>query len=188
MFTVYADQMSENDDIRHETEDLTILSGSKSMPNKPVAIVKPCQNLSDPEIVKENYSIINLNLKVSDLKKVNSTQKEDTNTDENKYIDDDLKYLSKKEKIDKENIEITRTKTITEKDVTEIEYKLKGVKKETKSLSEDIQHVEENNKQMMMIVEEFEKTINQLVMEKEREEMCQQIVMERLWRKKKKAY
>ena len=45
MFTVYADQMSENDDIRHETEDLTILSGSKSMPNKPVAIVKPCQNL-----------------------------------------------------------------------------------------------------------------------------------------------
>eukprot|EP00090_Calanus_glacialis_P047031 TRINITY_DN9522_c0_g1_i1.p1 TRINITY_DN9522_c0_g1~~TRINITY_DN9522_c0_g1_i1.p1 ORF type:complete len:359 (-),score=131.42 TRINITY_DN9522_c0_g1_i1:126-1049(-) len=172
--------MSENDDIRHETEDLTILSGSKSMPNKPVAIVKPCQNLSDPEIVKENYSIINLNLKVSDLKKVNSTQKEDTNTDENKYIDDDLKYLSKKEKIDKENIEITRTKTITEKDVTEIEYKLKGVKKETKSLSEDIQHVEENNKQMVTIVEEFEKTINQLVMEKEREDVCQQIVMERI--------
>eukprot|EP00090_Calanus_glacialis_P047032 TRINITY_DN9522_c0_g1_i2.p1 TRINITY_DN9522_c0_g1~~TRINITY_DN9522_c0_g1_i2.p1 ORF type:complete len:364 (-),score=132.45 TRINITY_DN9522_c0_g1_i2:126-1064(-) len=177
--------MSENDDIRHETEDLTILSGSKSMPNKPVAIVKPCQNLSDPEIVKENYSIINLNLKVSDLKKVNSPQQEDTNTgviskDESKDIHDDLNSLSKEKKIDNENKEITRTKMITEKDVNEKEYKLKRVENETKSICKDIKYVEENNKQMVTIVEEFEKTINQLVMEKEREDVCQQIVMERI--------
>jgi hypothetical protein len=63
--------------------------------------------------------------------------------------------------------------------------KLKSVEKETKSLCADIKHVEENNKQMMTIVEEFEKTINQLVMEKEREEICQQIVMERLWKKRR---
>ena len=60
---------------------------------------------------------------------------------------------------------------------------MKSVEKETKSLSEDIKYVEENNKQMMTIVDEFEKTINQLVMEKEREEIYQHIVMERLWKK-----
>ena len=60
---------------------------------------------------------------------------------------------------------------------------MKSVEKATKSLSEDIKYVEENNKQMMTIVDEFEKTINQLVMEKEREEIYQHIVMERLWKK-----
>ena len=75
-------------------------------------------------------------------------------------------------------------KTITEKDIKEIEYTLKSVEKETKSLSEDIKDVEENNNQMKMIVDEFEKTINQLVIEKEREDICQQIMMERLRKKR----
>ena len=138
------------------------------------------------KIVNENDSTmkLNLNLKTSDLKKVNSPQQEDTNTgviskDESKDIHDDLNSLSKEKKIDNENKEITRTKMITEKDVNEKEYKLKRVENETKSICKDIKYVEENNKQMMTIVDEFEKTINQLVIEKEREEICQQIVMER---------
>ena len=63
---------------------------------------------------------------------------------------------------------------------------MKSAENETKLLSEGIKIVEEDNKQMMTIVDEFEKTINQLVMEKEREEICQQIVMERLWRMQRK--
>ena len=129
-------------------------------------------------------------MKASDLKKVNSPQQQDTNTgviskDESKDIHDNLNSLSKENKLDNENKEITRTKMITEKDVNEKEYKLKRVENETKSICKDIKYVEENNKQMVTIVEEFEKTINQLVMEKEREDVCQQIVMERLLKKRR---
>ena len=185
VFTVEANQVSGNDDKRNETHDVPIPPAS--MPNKPTAIVKPCQ-----KIVNKNDSTmkLNLNLKTSDLKKVNSPQQEDTNTGvisnyESKDIHDDLNSLSKEKKIDNENKEITRTKMITEKDVNEKEYKLKRVENETKSICKDIKYVEENNKQMVTIVEEFEKTINQLVMEKEREDVCQQIVMERLLKKRR---
>ena len=122
-----------NDDIRHDTEDPTILPCSQSMPNKPVAIVRPCQKsetkfmITEHDIENENVSIIKLNihLKVSDLKKVNSNQQEDTNTevkfkDKSKDIHDDMNSLSKAKKIYNENKEIMRTKTITEKDVIEI--------------------------------------------------------------------
>ena len=83
--------------------------------------------ITEHDIENENVSIIKLNihLKVSDLKKVNSNQQEDTNTevkfkDKSKDIHDDMNSLSKAKKIYNENKEIMRTKTITEKDVIEI--------------------------------------------------------------------
>jgi hypothetical protein len=153
---VDADQVSENDDIRNETDDLTILPDIQSKPNKPTAIVKPCPKSETTFMITEHGI---------------------------KDIHDGVNSLLKEKKLDNENKEILRKNTRTEKDVKEMKNKLKSVEKETKSLSKDIKDVEENNKQMMTIVEEFEKTINQLVMKKEREEICQQIVMERLWKK-----
>ena len=114
---------------------------------------------------------------------VNPCQKRDVKI---RDVHDETNLLLKEKQIYEENKEITITKKITEKDVKEIEYRLKSAENETKLLSEGIKIVEEDNKQMMTIVDEFEKTINQLVMEKEREEICQQIVMERLWRMQRK--
>ena len=56
---------------------------------------------------------------------------------------------------------------------------MKGVENEMNLVIEELQHVEEENSQMMMIVEEFEKTFSQLLVEKERENVRQQLVMER---------
>ena len=155
-----ANQVSENDDIRNETDDITILPDIQSKPNKPTAIVKPCPKSDTKFMITEP---------------------------EIKDILDDVNSLLKEKKLDNENKEILRKNTRTEKDVKEMKNKLKKVEKETKSLSEDIKYVEENSKQIMTIVDEFEKTINQLMMEKEREEICQQIVMERLSKKERKG-
>ena len=74
----------------------------------------------------------------------------------------------------------------TKEDIVKIYNKIKSIDRVRKSTIQESKTVEENNTQMMMIVEEFEKTINHLVVEKEREEVCQQIVMERLDKGKKK--
>merc|ERR1712228_1053080 len=47
-------------------------------------------------------------------------------------------------------------------------------------LKQDLQQNTESNKQMMIIVEEFERTIGQLISEKERESVCNVIESERL--------
>ena len=54
---------------------------------------------------------------------------------------------------------------------------MKGVENKMNLVIEELQHVEEENSQMMIIVEEFEKTFSQLLVEKERENVRQQLVM-----------
>ena len=66
-----------------------------------------------------------------------------------------------------------------EEDIIEIACKVKGVENEMNLVSEELKHVEEENSQMMIIVEEFEKTFSQLLLVKERENVRQQLVMER---------
>merc|ERR1719233_2717416 len=57
-------------------------------------------------------------------------------------------------------------------------------KEEKIMISKEIKTVEASNMQMMIIVEEFERTINQLMEEKEREEVCQQIILDRIFNEK----
>ena len=90
--------------------------------------------------------------------------------------------MSRKSKFHRNPIECGREQNNvprSEEDIIEIACKLKDVEKEIMTFSGKINHAEENNRQMMMIVEEFEKTVSQLVVEKEREEVCQQIQRER---------
>merc|ERR1719187_457976 len=52
--------------------------------------------------------------------------------------------------------------------------------KEIQGLKMDLHNAVESNRQMMGIVEEFEKTISQLIAERERERVCQEIERERV--------
>ena len=191
MFIEDDNQMSQNYDIINEIEDFRIIPGSLFMPNKPTAIIKPCQKtdvediIIDQEITKERDSTekSTMNLKMYDSKQLSLNQQTNESTEfkseeETKDYYDEITSSSKEEDERKEK---TRSTTVsrTEEDITDIASKLKGVEKETKAASEEIEQVEENNRQMMIIVDKFEKTISQLVMEKEREEVCHQIVMER---------
>ena len=182
-------QMSQNDDIINEVEEFTIIPGSLFMPNKPTAIIRPCQKndvediMTDKEITKEKNSTENLtmNLKIYDSKQLSLNQQQNESKEfksEEESKDDEITSSTKEED---ESKKITRMTIIprTEEDITDIAIKLISVEKETKSVSKEIKQVEENNRQMMTIVDKFEKTISKLVAEKEREEVCQHIVMER---------
>merc|ERR1712142_607248 len=57
---------------------------------------------------------------------------------------------------------------------------VKEKQKEIDLLKHDLLQNTESNKQMMMIVEEFEKTIGQLIAEKEREQVCHEIERDRV--------
>lgn len=57
---------------------------------------------------------------------------------------------------------------------------VKEKQNEIDMLKHDLQQNTESNKQMMMIVEEFEKTIGQLIGEKEREQVCNEIARDRV--------
>jgi hypothetical protein len=184
-------QMSHNDDIINEVEEFTIIPGSLFMPNKPTAIIRPCQKndvediMTDKEITKEKNSTENLtmNLKIYDSKQLslNQQQNESKEFKSEEETKDDYDEITASTKEEDESKEMTRMTIIprTEETITDIASKLKLAEKETKAVSEEIKQVEENNRQMMIIVDKFEKTISQLVAEKEREEVCQQIVMER---------
>ena len=184
-------QMSQNDDIINEVEEFTIIPGSLFMPNKPTAIIRPCQKndvediMTDKEITKEKNSTENLtmNLKIYDSKQLslNQQQNESKEFKSEEETKDDYDEITASTKEEDESKEMTRMTIIprTEETITDIASKLKLAEKETKAVSEEIKQVEENNRQMMIIVDKFEKTISQLVAEKEREEVCQQIVMER---------
>ena len=184
-------QMSQNDDIINEVEEFTIIPGSLFMPNKPTAIIRPCQKndvediMTDKEITKEKNSTENLtmNLKIYDSKQLslNQQQNESKEFKSEEETKDDYDEITASTKEEDESKEMTRMTIIprTEETITDIASKLKCAEKETKAVSEEIKQAEENNRQMMIIMDKFEKTISQLVAEKEREEVCQQIVMER---------
>ena len=155
-------QMSED---RCETEDFTVTSVHNI--NKPTAIVKPCQKFEVENLLNKNKD---------DIDKIFSSEKENKALDAEEIQSYEYrKQVKEPEVIDK-----------SEEDILKLESKLKGVNEEKQLISEKVESVVENNKQMMMIVEEFEKTINQLVEEKEREEVCQQITIERFFNEEMK--
>ena len=92
-----------------------------------------------------------------------------------------LETLSEANKLHKNNQALNsfKQKPPKEEDMIEIACKVKGVETEMNLASEELKHVEKENSQMMMIVEEFEKTFSQLLVEKDRENIRQQLVMER---------
>ena len=66
-----------------------------------------------------------------------------------------------------------------DKELSRIATTVKEKQNEIDMLKHDLQQNTESNKQMMMIVEEFEKTIGQLIAEKEREQVCHEIERDR---------
>eukprot|EP00092_Neocalanus_flemingeri_P024561 GFUD01026639.1.p1 GENE.GFUD01026639.1~~GFUD01026639.1.p1 ORF type:complete len:561 (-),score=195.52 GFUD01026639.1:35-1717(-) len=195
----------EGDDIlNHSPTSLGVTTDVIYSLNKPTAIVKPCQKSDIEDIltkhkdlnISASYEIINSSLKNDDSKhktkieektenyksnsKYNSTSQSDSNQGLNVKLSSEVHNIERE--VYEGNISLIEPKRCsnTEEDIIEIASKLKLVEKDITNFSEEKKHVEENNRQMVMIVEEFEKTISQLVVEKEREEVCQEIVMERI--------
>merc|ERR1712142_1160710 len=67
-----------------------------------------------------------------------------------------------------------------DKELAKLTNNVKEKQKEIDLLKHDLLQNTESNKQMMMIVEEFEKTIGQLIAEKEREQVCHEIERDRV--------
>jgi len=67
-----------------------------------------------------------------------------------------------------------------DKELARLNESVKDKQKEIDQLKLDLQQNTESNKQMMIIVEEFEKTIGQLIAEKEREQVCNEIARDRI--------
>ena len=160
MFIEEKTQISEIDEEKSDTEEFRV--DSLTYPNKPTAIVKPCQKLEIEDLICETKEDP---IKISKLKPL--VAKNSVLLEENESAIKDKQTES----------HVNNRKTET--DILELKCKLKSIDEEKHSISKEILNVDENNKQMMIIVKEFEKTINQLVEEREREEVCQQIMMER---------
>jgi len=161
-------------------DDFQLQENSANNTTKPTAVVKPCQKIEevDPPLETNEDS----------LKKLSSNKNcelsEDSKTTETQDREIDIKHCEVKEEINVEH-EVIHTKELkSEEDIIEIDLKIKSVNKEQLMLREEIKVVEASNMQMMIIVEEFEKTINQLMEEKEREEVCQQIILDRILNEK----
>jgi len=67
-----------------------------------------------------------------------------------------------------------------DKELSRLTDTVNGKQREIDMLKHDLQQNTESNKQMMMIVEEFEKTIGQLIAEKEREQVYNEIARDRV--------
>jgi len=161
-------------------DDFQLQENSANNTTKPTAVVKPCQKIEevDPPLETNEDS----------LKKLSSNKNcelsEESKTAETQDREIDIKHCEVKEEINVEH-EVIHTKELkSEEDIIEIDLKTKSVNKEQLMLREEIKVVEASNMQMMIIVEEFEKTINQLMEEKEREEVCQQIILDRILNEK----
>jgi len=161
-------------------DDFQLQENSANNTTKPTAVVKPCQKIEevDPPLETNEDS----------LKKLSSNKNcelsEESKTTETQDREIDIKHCEVKEEINVEH-EVIHTKELkSEEDIIEIDLKIKSVNKEQLMLREEIKVVEASNMQMMIIVEEFEKTINQLMEEKEREEVCQQIILDRILNEK----
>jgi len=180
-----------NNDENHEENETNIDNSPQSLEitadilsslNKPTAIVKPCQNtgLQEVKIECENikiYDSIKCSTKILKNKDLKEEPKvEESNCTESYSIQTDTH--TKESKLEDGGNKDFGPKT--EEDFVEIACKLKCIEKEIMAFSKEKEHVENNNRQMIKIVEEFEKTIKELVVEKEREDVCQQIVMERI--------
>merc|ERR1719300_1525120 len=70
--------------------------------------------------------------------------------------------------------------SINYKELARLNESVKDKQKEIDQLKLDLQQNTESNRQMMIIVEEFEKTIGQLIAEKEREQVCNEIARDRI--------
>ena len=167
-------------DDKTETENLQQEQNSDYKTTKPTAVVKPCQKI---EVEDEPKEIDDDSLKKSKFSLNNEFSSElPTPATQDKEID--IKRCEAKEEKPIEHEVIHTKEPKTEEDILEIDLKLKSVDKEIIIISEEIKIVEASNMQMMIIVDEFEKTINQLMEEKEREEVCQQIIMDRILNEK----
>ena len=172
----------------HLPPNLNITADIISSVSKPTAIVKPCKN-SDIEILVTQTDILQVKGSVEssyseweiDAKTICDPEYgSPTVTDENiKLSPNKVNTVERQLEEEKVFVIVPKNALKTEGDFIEIASKLKEVEMEIITFGDEIKHVEENNRQMMLIVEEFENTINQLVVEKEREEVCQQIVRER---------
>jgi len=167
-------------DNKTKIDDFQQQENSANNTTKPTAVVKPCQKIEvvDPPLETNEDS----------LKKLSSNKNcelsEESKTTETQDREIDIKHCEVKEEINVEH-EVIHTKELkSEEDIIEIDLKIKSVNKEQLMLREEIKVVEASNMQMMIIVEEFEKTINQLMEEKEREEVCQQIILDRILNEK----
>ena len=161
-------------------DDFQLQENSANNTTKPTAVVKPCQKIEevDPPLETNEDSLkklsSNKNCELSEESKITETQDREI----------DIKHCEVREEINVEH-EVIHTKELkSEEDIIEIDLKIKSVNKEQLMLREEIKVVEASNMQMMIIVEEFEKTINQLMEEKEREEVCQQIILDRILNEK----
>eukprot|EP00092_Neocalanus_flemingeri_P035827 GFUD01039007.1.p1 GENE.GFUD01039007.1~~GFUD01039007.1.p1 ORF type:complete len:2150 (+),score=757.42 GFUD01039007.1:317-6766(+) len=67
-----------------------------------------------------------------------------------------------------------------DKELSRVTDTVREKQKEIEFLKHDLQQNTESNRQMMIIVEEFEKTIGQLIAEKEREQVCNEISRDRI--------
>ena len=162
MFVETGKQRSQSNEVQNYSRDL-IVADSLHNSDKPTAIVKPCKKIYIEDVKREGKITSNDDSIIELLGNSNTN-----------YITINKQEIESKED-DKINVS-----NKTKEDIIKLDNKIKSIDRERKSTIEETKTIEENNKQMMMIVEEFEKTINQLVVEKEREEVCQQIVMERL--------
>merc|ERR1719300_401984 len=70
--------------------------------------------------------------------------------------------------------------SINYKELARLNESVKDKQKEIDQLKLELEQCGESNRQMMIIVEEFEKTIAQLISEKEREQVCNEIARDRI--------
>merc|ERR1719233_544185 len=150
-------------DDKTKTDQLQQEHNSDNKTTKPTAVVKPCQKIEVENQPKEKdedslkKSKLNLNSEFSNELTTPAT--------EDKGIIFKLCEAKEEKIIEHEVIHAKETKT--EEDILEIDLKIKSVDEEKIMISEEIKTVEASNMQMMIIVEEFERTINQLMEEKE---------------------
>merc|ERR1719233_107408 len=167
-------------DDKTKTDQLQQEHNSDNQTIKPTAVVKPCQKIEVEDQPKEKDEN---SLKKSKLN-LNSEFSNELTTPATKDKGIIIKRCEAKEEKIIEHEVIHAKETKTEEDILEIDLKIKSMDKEKIMISEEIKTVEASNMQMMIIVEEFERTINQLMEEKEREEVCQQIILDRIFNEK----
>jgi len=168
-----------------ETLDISKLLTNNQInnPDKPTAIVKPClatDNYSEDEDFNFTKDVYTNDGKweVKSTKDVynNIDKKEAVISEENNKVRKrDGIYTNPIKNIDEE-IHIHTEKPTADELINQIRKTDEEIQKVTKNLN----YVTENSSQIMIIVEQFEKTIADLIKEKERENVCLDIQTERL--------
>jgi len=173
------------DDLNTSCDVLLPKASEITASSKPTAIVKPCHKtdieyteqipedfnkecqkelenvISDKSIVEEIIETVKDNNElpknVTNDAVINHTNAEDCNEIQPAVIDENV---------------IEQVVEVRQEDLDELTAKIVQCDDDIRKHNEEIKRVESNNEQMLIVVDEFERTIQQIVKDKEKENVC----------------